>query len=299
MTTNRDATPRRPTAGTAAPRLLTLRDVNRADRAVALGRLRPDGRVPVPETDPHRQPGGPLGRAGGARLHRQPPPSRLRIGPLRSRDDPRSTRPAAQGTNGVEERPSTCRPPWLMVPIGTMSKLTQCAYIGNLARGRCAPLNPCCRPLPAGAPGSGSARRRPPPPRRRCRTERRHGRFRSPDSRRRCGPCRGRMPPSGHSPPSAATSRQRREKSPACPSKYVAQSSMSRRRIDARRLPLVFPHVGGNAKSAFLLPELLHQRDPLPDMTSDGWTADQSHNLFVDGVTPRQEGGQLLQIARG
>ena len=27
MTTNRDATPRRPTAGTAVPRLLTLRDV--------------------------------------------------------------------------------------------------------------------------------------------------------------------------------------------------------------------------------------------------------------------------------
>ena len=48
------------------------------DRPVPLGRLRPDGRVPVPEADPHRQPGGPLGRAGGARLHRQPSPSWLR-----------------------------------------------------------------------------------------------------------------------------------------------------------------------------------------------------------------------------
>ena len=50
-------------------------------RPVPLGRLRPDGRVPLPEADPHRQPGRPLGRAGSARLHRQPSPSRLGAAP--------------------------------------------------------------------------------------------------------------------------------------------------------------------------------------------------------------------------
>ena len=34
-------------------------------------------------------------------------------------------------------------------------------------------------------------------------------------------------------------------------------------------------------------------------MTSDGWTSDQIRNLFVDVVTLRQVGGQLLQSAHG
>ena len=60
---------------------------DRGDRTVPLGRLRTDGRVQVPEADPHRQPGGPLGRAGSARLHRQPSPRWLRSARPCSRDD--------------------------------------------------------------------------------------------------------------------------------------------------------------------------------------------------------------------
>ena len=77
MTTNRQPTPQSQTAG-VMPRLLTLRDVT---AATALSRsavyaLMAESRFPKP--DPHRQPGGPVGRAGSARLHRQPSPSRLR-----------------------------------------------------------------------------------------------------------------------------------------------------------------------------------------------------------------------------
>ena len=46
-----------------ATRLLTLRDVTGMTALSLSGRLRADGRVAVPEADPYRQPGGPLGRA--------------------------------------------------------------------------------------------------------------------------------------------------------------------------------------------------------------------------------------------
>ncbi len=59
-------------------RLFTLRRRDAYDRAVPLGRLRADGRITVPEADPHPQPGGSVGQAGSARLHRQPSPRRLR-----------------------------------------------------------------------------------------------------------------------------------------------------------------------------------------------------------------------------
>ena len=78
MTTNRPSNPRRQTAGTAVPQTPDPARRDGDDRAVPLGRLRADGRVPLPEADPHRQPGGPLGRAGSTRLHRQPSPRRLR-----------------------------------------------------------------------------------------------------------------------------------------------------------------------------------------------------------------------------
>ena len=81
MTTDRDATRRRPIAGPAVPRFLTLRDVT---AAIALTRSAVYALMAeslFPEADPHRQPGGPLGRTGGARLHRQPSPSWLRDRP--------------------------------------------------------------------------------------------------------------------------------------------------------------------------------------------------------------------------
>ena len=59
-------------------RLLTLRDVTAITALSRSAHLRLDGRVPFPETDPHRQPGRALGRAGGARLHRQLSPRRHR-----------------------------------------------------------------------------------------------------------------------------------------------------------------------------------------------------------------------------
>ena len=59
-------------------KLLTLRDVMAMTALVTLGHLRTDGRVAVSEADPGRQPRRPLGRAGSGRLHRQPPPRRLR-----------------------------------------------------------------------------------------------------------------------------------------------------------------------------------------------------------------------------
>ena len=65
------------------------------DRPVPLRRLRADGRVPLPEADPRRRPGRPLGRAGSARLHRQPSPSRLGSPPRIAEDERRSTRSAA------------------------------------------------------------------------------------------------------------------------------------------------------------------------------------------------------------
>ena len=78
MTTNPHATPEQPSAGAAMPRLLTLRDVTAATALSRSAVYAHDGRVAVPEGDPHRQPGRSLGRAGSARLHRQPAPRRLR-----------------------------------------------------------------------------------------------------------------------------------------------------------------------------------------------------------------------------
>ena len=94
MTTNREATPEHPSAS-AVPRLLTLRDVT---AATALSRsavyaLMAESRFPKPI--PHRQPSRPLGRAGSARLHRQPSPGRLGAAAEQSRMTPRSRRPAA------------------------------------------------------------------------------------------------------------------------------------------------------------------------------------------------------------
>ena len=63
-----------------------------------------------PEADPGRQPRCPLGRAGGARLHRQPSPSRLGSPRRVAAAGPRSTRPAARGTGGVEGQRETCGP---------------------------------------------------------------------------------------------------------------------------------------------------------------------------------------------
>ena len=59
-------------------RLLTLRDVMRitALSRSAIYAMMAESRFPKP--NPHRQPGGPVGRAGSARLHRQPAPRRLR-----------------------------------------------------------------------------------------------------------------------------------------------------------------------------------------------------------------------------
>ena len=83
-------------------------------RPVPLGRLRPDGRVPVPEADPGGQPGGSMGSSRRCSTSSPAVPELAQIGPRRSRDDPRSTRPAARGTGSVGERPSTCGSRWLM-----------------------------------------------------------------------------------------------------------------------------------------------------------------------------------------
>ena len=56
MTTNRHAFPRRETAGTGMPRLLTLRDITAVTALFPLGRLHADGRVPIPEAHPDRDP---------------------------------------------------------------------------------------------------------------------------------------------------------------------------------------------------------------------------------------------------
>ena len=95
MTTNPHATPVQPSAGDAMPRLLTLRDVTAATTLSrsAVYALMAESRFP--EADPHRQPGRPLGRAGSARLHRQPSPSRLGSAAAQPRMTLRSTRPAA------------------------------------------------------------------------------------------------------------------------------------------------------------------------------------------------------------
>ena len=100
---------------------LTLRDVNGDDCAVPLGRLGADGRVPLPEAHSHWQPGGPVGRAGSARLHRQPSPSWLRsagrvAGAQRDPLDRQHEEPAVSTGN---ERPAVKAGSWAKPPLRT------------------------------------------------------------------------------------------------------------------------------------------------------------------------------------
>ena len=76
MTTNRHTSPAYPNASAAMPRLLPLRDVT---AATALSRSSVYALMasPASRSRPASAPGRPLGRAGSARLHRQPSPGWL------------------------------------------------------------------------------------------------------------------------------------------------------------------------------------------------------------------------------